>query len=83
MAGELSWDLLSSQFETKRTTGSEARGKFVSGAKVLAAVPSMSQPKDFTRIDLTLADRERVFNKHRNTEIERVFSGMVNRTLSH
>ena len=41
-----------------------ARGKFVSGAKVLAAVPSMSQPKEFTRIDLTLAGRERVFNKH-------------------
>ena len=60
-----------------------APGKFVSGAKVLAAVPSMSQPKDFTSLHLTLADRERVFNKHRNTEIERVFSGMVNRTLSH
>ena len=37
------------------TRGGAARGKFVSGAKVLAAVPSMSQPKEFTRIDLKLA----------------------------
>ena len=40
-----------------------ARGKFVSGAKVLAAVPSMSQPKEFTRIDLTLAGPGRSFQQ--------------------
>ena len=40
-----------------------ARGKFVSGAKVLAAVPSMSQPKEFTRIDLKLAGPGRSFQQ--------------------
>ena len=34
-----------------------ARGKFVSGAKVLAAVPSIWQPKEkFMKIDLKLAE---------------------------
>ena len=41
----------------------DARGKFVSGAKVLAAVPSMSQPKEFTRIDSTLAGWGRSFQQ--------------------
>ena len=40
-----------------------ARGKFVSGAKVLAAVLSMSQPKEFTRIDLKLARPGRGFQQ--------------------
>ena len=34
---------------------------FVTGAKVLAAVPSMSQPKEFTRTDLKLAMLGRSF----------------------
>ena len=41
----------------------DARGKFVSGAKVLAAVPSMWQPKQFTRIDLKLAGSGRSFQQ--------------------
>ena len=44
-------------------TGRAARGKFVSGAKVLAAVPSMSQPKEFTRTDLKLAVPGRSFQQ--------------------
>ena len=40
-----------------------SRGKFVSGAKVLAAVPSMSQPKEFTRTDLKLAVLGRSFQQ--------------------
>ena len=40
-----------------------AHGKFVSGAKVMAAVPSMSQPKEFTRIDLKLAEPGRSFQQ--------------------
>ena len=45
------------------TRGAAARGKFVSGAKVLAAVPSMSQPKEFTMIYLKLAGPGRGFQQ--------------------
>ena len=48
---------------TKSRGGGVTRGKFVSGAKVLAAVPSMLQPKEFTRIDLKLAGPGRSFQQ--------------------
>ena len=53
-----------SQHQIIRKLGhGDARGKFVSGAKVLAAVPSMSQPKEFTRTDLKLAVLRRSFQQ--------------------
>ena len=61
----------------------DARGKFVSGAKVLAAVPSISQPKEeFTRIDLKLAETGRSCQQTMKSRVlEEWFSEMVNRNL--
>ena len=51
------------QAPTSPSPDDAARRKFVSGAKVLAAVPSMSQPKELTRIDLKLAGPGRGFQQ--------------------
>ena len=62
-----------------------ARGKFVSGAKALAAVPSISLPsREFTRIDLKLAEPGRSCQQTMKYRVlEEWFSGMMNRNLSH
>ena len=62
-----------------------ASGKFVSGAKVLAAVPSISQPREeFTKIDLKLAEQGRSCQQTMKYRVlEEWFSEMVNRNLSH
>ena len=63
------------------TAGGVARGKF---AKVLAAVPSISQPRRVYEDYLKLAGPGRSCQQTmKYSVLEEWFSGMVNRNLSH
>ena len=61
-----------------------ARGKFVSGAKVLAAVPSISQPRKVYEDALETGGPGRSCQQTMKRRVlEEWFSGMVNGNLSH
>ena len=64
-------------------TNAEARGKFVSRAKVLAAVPNISQPRRVYEDRPETGGAAKELSTMKNRVLEEWFSGMATRNLSH